>query len=373
MSRVDLSPQPSPIADSLALRAPSTTSQATPNADIARDIDSDIATVNATNAPPPPAAAALPLPPKGFAAASSGFSPGVRRFLTYIRIECGLASATIEAYTRDLDELVGDLETRGVKHPKEVTASHLIEHVRFLSRQRDLDPSTIVRHVSTVRVFFKFLHASRLIEDNPARLLERPSKWRKVPNVISPSQMKKLVESPTADHGALHVRDRAILELMYAAGIRASEVGSVRLNQWFPTLASLSVIGKGNKQRIVPVGMKAAHALTRWIETQRGDLVKGNEAQADHRLFVSLRGKPLERVAVWMLVKKYALVAGLHGVHPHVLRHSFATDLLRGGCDLRTVQEFLGHASVVTTQIYTHVDKSRMREVVKKFHPRFDE
>jgi integrase/recombinase XerD len=159
---------------------------------------------------------------------------------------------------------------------------------------------------------------------------------------------------------------------MDAAGLRASEVGSVRVNEWYPVIASLSVIGKGNKQRIVPVGMPAAQALTRWLETQRADIVKANEAQADHRLFVSIRGKPLERVAIWGLVKKYAAIAGLHDVHPHVLRHSFATDLLRGGCDLRTVQEFLGHSSVVTTQIYTHVEKSRLREIVAKFHPRFD-
>jgi integrase/recombinase XerD len=310
--------------------------------------------------------------PAGTAASTPGFTPALRDFLAYIRIECGLASATIAAYGRDLDDLVGDLVSRGVRAPAEVEPAHLVEHVRFLSRDRALDPSTIVRHVSTVRVFFRYLHAVRAIPDNPARLLERPTKWRKLPSVISPSQMRKLVEAPTPDQGELWVRDRAILELMYASGLRASEVGSVRLNAWFPTIASMSVTGKGSKQRIVPVGMPAARAIDTWIATLRAEIVQGDEARADHRLFVSNRGKPLERVAVWGLVKKYAAVAGLHGIHPHVLRHSFATDLLRGGCDLRTVQEFLGHASVVTTQIYTHVDKSRLREVVSKCHPRFD-
>ncbi len=330
------------------------------------------AQVAAKVATPAPAPAATPMAPKGTAADTPGFTGAMRSFLTYIRVECGLAPATIATYGRDVDDLVGDLLSRGVKSPAEVEPAHLVEHVRFLSRNRSLDPATIVRHVSTVRVFFRFLHANRTIPDNPARLLERPTKWRKIPNIISPSQMRKLVEAPSHDHGELWVRDRAILELMYAAGLRASEVGTVRVNQWFPTIATLSVVGKGNKQRMVPVGGAAAKALERWLGTQRPDLVKGNEAQADHRLFVSNRGKPLERVAVWMLVKKYATVAGLHDVHPHVLRHSFATDLLRGGCDLRTVQEFLGHSSVVTTQIYTHVDKSRLREVVTKFHPRFD-
>ena len=126
------------------------------------------------------------------------------------------------------------------------------------------------------------------------------------------------------------------------------------------------------KQRFVPVGVPAAEALSRWISGLRSEIVSGNEALADHRIFVSQRGRPLERVALWGIVKKYAAAAGLHNVTPHKLRHSFATDLLRGGCDLRTVQEFLGHAMVVTTQIYTHVDKSRLRETVSRFHPRFD-
>ncbi len=309
--------------------------------------------------------------PKGAAATSSGFASALRAFLAYVRIECGLAPATIAAYGRDLDDLVADLSARGVTAPAATEPAHLVEHVRFLSRDRSLDPATIVRHVSTVRVFFRFLHASNLIPSNPARLLERPTKWRKLPGVISPVQMKKLIDAPSPDNSDLWERDRAILELMYAAGLRASEVGSVRLNQWFPTIQSLHVVGKGSKQRVVPVGTPAAQALTRWLEEVRPAIVGGDEVRADHRLFVSNRGRPLERVAVWMLVKKYAAVAGLHDVHPHVLRHSFATDLLRGGCDLRTVQEFLGHASVVTTQIYTHVDKSRLREVAAKFHPRF--
>lgn len=223
-----------------------------------------------------------------------------------------------------------------------------------------------------MRVFFRFLHASNQIPANPSRLLDRPTKWKKLPRVISPTQMTRLMQAPSAENGRMWERDRAILELMYAAGLRASEVGSVRVNQWFPAIQSLHVVGKGSKQRVVPVGVPAARALTRWLDQVRPGIVQNDEARADHRLFVSMRGLPLERVAVWMLVKKYAAAAGLAKVHPHVLRHSFATDLLRGGCDLRTVQEFLGHSSVVTTQIYTHVDKSRLRETVTRFHPRFD-
>jgi integrase/recombinase XerD len=315
---------------------------------------------------------AFPMAPQGTAIGSSGFGPPVRDFMAYLRVERGLSPRTLSAYGRDLDDLVADLRANGVKDASSVRPENLERHVEFLARKRDLDVASRSQHVAAIRMFFNFLHVTRRIAENPARLLDRPKPERKLPNVLAPSQMRKLVEAPGPDHSEFWIRDRAILELMYASGLRASEVGAVRLNQWCPITSSITVLGKGNKERLVPVGVPAAQAITRWIESQRGELVKDNEARADHRLFVSNRGKPLERVAVWGLVTKYAAVAGLHGVHPHVLRHSFATDLLAGGCDLRTVQEFLGHASVVTTQIYTHVDKSRLREVVSKFHPRFD-
>ncbi|MFM7051610.1 MAG: tyrosine-type recombinase/integrase, partial [Planctomycetota bacterium] len=239
--------------------------------------------------------------PKGSAAAQPGFTAPLRDFIAYIRIECGLSPATIAAYGRDLDDLVAFLADRGVRHPRDVRPAHLAEHVRFLTRERGLDPTSTVRHVSTVRVFFRFLHAVRAIADDPARLLERPTRWRKIPDTISPIQMRRLVEAPGPDHGELWVRDRAILELMYAAGLRASEVGSLRLNQWHPVLSSMHVVGKGSKQRIVPVGVPAASAITRWLEELRPSIVGTDEARADHRLFVSNRGKPLERVAVWGL------------------------------------------------------------------------
>ena len=315
-----------------------------------------------------------PIAPIGTGAASEGFRAPLRRFMTHLRTECGLAAASIAAYGRDLDDAIEFLEARGVKDPTAVTPNHLAEHANFLNSAdgRDLEASSARRHLSSVSMFFRFLNAVGIIPTNPAGLLERPKKGFTIPKTVSASDMRRLVEAPTPDHGELWLRDRAILEVMYAAGLRASEVGSVRVNNWHPQLSTLMVTGKGNKQRLVPVGVPAARALTRWMETLRADIVKGDEVRADHRLFVSNRGRPLERVAVWALVKKYAAVAGLHKVHPHKLRHSFATDLLRGGCDLRTVQEFLGHASVVTTQIYTHVDDTRRRDTVARFHPRFN-
>jgi len=316
----------------------------------------------------------LPIAPAGTAVGSDGFRAAVRRYMTHLRTECGLAPASIAANGRDLDDLIGFLESRGVKQPAEVTPNHLAEHANHLrsAAGRDLEATSTQRHLSSVSMFFRFLNSVGITPTNPAGLLERPKKAFTIPKTVTAGDMRKLVEAPTPEHGELWVRDRAILEVMYAAGLRASEVGTVRLNSWDPKLASLRVLGKGRKERLVPVGVPATNALTRWLETLRADIVKGDEVRADHRLFVSNRGRPLERVAVWTLVKKYAAVAGLHKVHPHKLRHSFATDLLRGGCDLRTVQEFLGHESVVTTQIYTHVDDTRRRDTVVRFHPRFN-
>jgi integrase/recombinase XerD len=314
-----------------------------------------------------------PIAPEGTATEAVGFRDGVRRYMTHLRVEAGLSPATLAAYGRDLDDLIGFLERLGVRAPADVTPAHLSDHTRFLSRAdaRDLASSSVRRKLSCVSTYFKFLNAIGVIPTNPASLLDRPKRDFQVPKTIPEPDMRRLIESPGPEQGELWVRDRAILEVMYAAGLRASEVGSLRLNQWLPTTTSLLVTGKGDKQRLVPIGVPATQALVRWLETQRPGIVQGNEGRADHRLFTSNRGKPLERVAVWTIVTKYARVAGLHKVHPHKLRHSFATDLLAGGCDLRTVQEFLGHENVVTTQIYTHVEKSRLREVVTRCHPRF--
>ena len=298
------------------------------------------------------------------------FSTALRSFLTHLKVEAGLAKLTLEAYERDLRDLFVDLSARGVTSIAAVGPEALFEHVRWLTTERALDPNSIGRHVVTVRVFFRYLHATQKLANDPARLLERLTRWKKLPHVLSPGDMRKLVEAPLPEHGDLWLRDRAILETMYASGLRASEVGSLRLNQFSEVAGALHVVGKGSKHRMVPVGEHALRWISRWLQESRASFVQADEGRAEFRLFVSVRGKPLERVAVWQLVKKYAAIAGLSRVHPHVLRHSFATDLLRGGCDLRTVQEFLGHASVVTTEVYTHVDRSKFNEVLRKFHPR---
>ena len=294
----------------------------------------------------------------------------IAAFMTFARVEAGLSEATLEAYGRDLDVMRETLVGTGIRMPGEVTVDHLAAHLRHLSRGRGLDARSIVRHLATMRVFFRWLHANFRIEKDPARLLERPTTWKKLPGTLTPGQMKKLVECPCAEHGALWLRDRAMLELMYAAGLRASEVGAIKLNDYVKELAIVKVTGKGNKQRIVPIGEPALAAVERYLAELRPHLARFQDGRDQYRLLLSHTGRPLERVAVWQLVRKYALAAGIRGVHPHLLRHSFATHLVAGGADLRVIQELLGHSDIGTTQVYTHVDRSHLRETLAAFHPR---
>ncbi len=298
------------------------------------------------------------------------FAGPVQKFLTYLRVEAGLAAATLDAYGRDLADLATDLKDQGVGRPELVTVEHLVEHVRGLHRVRGLQPSSVARHLATLRVFFRFLLANGLIARDPTRLLETPTRWRRLPGVLSPRKMKALLAAPTPDAGRLWLRDKAILELMYAAGLRASEVGTIELQEYNATLGVLLVTGKGSRQRLVPVGAPARDATDRYVAELRPTLARWPDGRDRQRLLLSNTGRPLERIAVWQIVRRNAQLAGLGDVHPHMLRHSFATHLLAGGADLRTVQELLGHADIATTQIYTHVDRTRLREVVRKHHPR---
>ncbi len=298
------------------------------------------------------------------------FGQPVRDFLTYLRVEAGLAPATLDAYARDLRDLLDDLTAAGTSGPADVSPGHLIEHVRSLHTKRNLQPSSIARHLATIRVFFRFLKANGALDDDPTRLLETPTKWKRLPGVLSPKQMQRLLQAPEPGHGRLWLRDRAMLELMYAAGLRASEVGGLRLKDYNGTLKVVLVTGKGGKQRMVPVGKPAQEVVEQYLGELRPGLARFNDGRDEGKLLLSNTGRPLERVAVWQIVRRVAGRAGIKNVHPHMLRHSFATHLLAGGADLRVVQELLGHSDISTTQIYTHVDRSRLRQVVKDHHPR---
>lgn len=295
-------------------------------------------------------------------------------FLTYIRVECGLSDNTLEAYGRDLHDLIVDLEARSIGAPSAVGPRDLADHLVSMKTERGQSSATITRRLATIRTFFRWLDAQGAIETNPADWLDRPTQWKRLPDVLSPQQMKKLLNSPSPDDDKpgqppLWLRDKAMLELMYASGLRASEVGTIGLEHAHPKLGIIRVRGKGDKERMVPMGKPAMQAIERYLDECRPKLARDIAVHKD-RLLLSRSGRPLERVAVWQIVKKHAARAGLRDVHPHTLRHSFATHLLMGGADLRLVQELLGHADIATTQIYTHVDRSRLKDIHKKYHPR---
>jgi len=302
-----------------------------------------------------------------------------RRFLGFIRVECGLAPSSVEAYARDLESLMLDLQERGIHRARDLSPHALVAHVRSLTRERGYCGATVARHIATIRVYCRFLCARGELTDNPADHLDQPTKWKTLPGVLSVRQMRALVEAPAppetprAGAAPLWIRDRAILELMYASGLRASEVGAVGAGDVLEREGIVRVLGKGDKQRLVPMGAPARDAMARYLKECRPVLVgaeRAAERRDQGRLFLTNSGRPIERVRVWQLVKKYAQLAGLKGVHPHTLRHSFATHLLAGGADLRVVQDLLGHSDIATTQIYTHVDRSQLRETIRTRHPR---
>jgi len=295
-------------------------------------------------------------------------------FLRWIRVECGLAPATIEAYGRDLRDLLVFLGQRDITTPGAVDPRDLSEFLIAEKVERGQASATITRRLATIRVFFRFLEGEEAIEENPSLWLERPTRWRRLPGVLSPKQMRRLLSAPAPDQDAagappLWLRDRAMLELMYASGLRASEVGEIGLRDVYPETGLVRVLGKGSKERLVPLHAAAMAAVDQYRAECRRRLARPDGRDHD-RLLLSRTGRPLERVAVWQIVKRQAARAGLADVHPHMLRHSFATHLLGGGANLRMVQELLGHADIATTQVYTHVDRSRLKHIHRKYHPR---
>ncbi len=291
---------------------------------------------------------------------------GVEGFLSYCRVECGFAQATMAAYAGDLRDLVGYLVQRGIGDWGGVVLGVIVGHVRALD-EKGLASSSIARHVATIRVFGRFLHSTGVTGENFAELLSLPTQWKTLPGVLGQKDIEALLAAPRVED-RLYLRDVAILELLYAGGFRASELAELEMGKLFEDLGVARVMGKGGKERIVSIGRPALAAVRGYVEGLRPKLVR--EGKVTDRLLLSRSGRAITRVVIWQLVKKYAHRAGLAGVHPHTLRHSFATHLLAGGADLRVVQELLGHSNISTTQIYTHVDATRLREVVRRCHPR---
>ena len=284
-------------------------------------------------------------------------------FVAYAAGECHLAENTVAAYRRDLVRFFEWLAGRKVPG---LSIRDLADYVAWLHGKK-LAPASIARHIVSLKVFFRYLQLEGVLQDNLAELLGSQKLWQRVPKVLSPQQIDKLFESPQSGDRCWR-RDRALLELLYATGCRASEVSSLRPCDMHLDEGFCICRGKGDKQRIVPLGARAADAVRDYLQEERPGLAASSTAEW---VLLSYRGRRLRRERIWELLKKYAKRVGAPAeISPHTLRHSFATHMLAGGADLRQVQEMLGHASIATTQIYTHVDPSRLKTVHKRFHPR---
>ncbi|HEU0079665.1 MAG TPA: site-specific tyrosine recombinase XerD [Longimicrobiaceae bacterium] len=290
----------------------------------------------------------------------------VARFVDHLRFERGLSDLTVQAYEHDIVRLASFSRTLDRITPAEVTTQDLRAFVLLL-KDVGLAPSSIARNVSAVRTYFGFLLAESLVVADPSERIEPPRGWKTLPAVLSVAEIEKLLEAPDLSH-PLAWRDRAMLEFAYASGVRVSELIDLQVRNLALQDEFALVLGKGGKERLVPIGRRAIGALAIYLRETRPRLETGS---GEGRVFLNARGPPLSRRGVGTILRQHVEAAGIgKHVSPHTLRHSFATHLLEGGADLVAVQEMLGHADISTTQIYTHVDRRYLAEVHRSFHPR---
>ena len=294
------------------------------------------------------------------------FESLLHRFLSHTALEKGLSSNTLSAYEHDLTRYLQFLQDRGVADVRRIQP----EHVRSLVIELDaagLARTSLARNVTSVRMFHRFLAGESVTDSDPCATIELPRIKRKLPSVLNIDEMTRILSQP--DESPKGIRDRAMLETLYATGARVSELVNLKQSDLFMDDGFARIFGKGSKERVVPIGGEALFRIGQYRTRIRPKLAEsGPGADA---LFLSLRGRPLTRLAVWKILKGYAVSAGISAtISPHTFRHSFATHLLEGGADLRSVQEMLGHADIATTQIYTHLDREYLKEVIQTFHPR---
>ncbi len=288
-------------------------------------------------------------------------------FLDYLQAECGLSVNTRKAYRRDLTSFLSNLAASTAAHLDRL-ASGDVEHFMRASKAHGHSVATVARELAAVRMFCRFLVLQTICRRDVTEAILTPAKWSRLPNLLPEARMGDLLRAPDACRDKFHLRDRALLALLYATGLRASEAAGLRIDQINFNLGVLRVLGKGGKERIIPAAESALEAVRQYIDGQRG----AQAGAADPpELLLSRSGRSLAREDVFRIVRKYVRRAAPgSSAGPHTLRHCFATALLAHGADLRSVQEMLGHADIATTQIYTHVDAARLRAIHKKFHPR---
>ena len=290
----------------------------------------------------------------------------VDQYINYLILEKGLSDNTIESYSRDIVRYVEYLKQKRVKQISDADTPLILTYLISL-RDGGLKARSTARHLVTLRGFYRYLVQEKIIKHDPARLIDLPKSGLKLPDVLSVSEVKLLLNTPDTQT-PLGLRNAAMIELLYAAGLRVSELVNLKLLDINTEAGFVRVIGKGSKERIVPIGNYAKNIIDRYVKTARSLLLKGG---VSHYLFVARAGKPMTRQGFWKLLKQYALQAGIaKKITPHSFRHSFASHLLEGGADLRAVQVMLGHTDISTTQIYTHVAREHLLQMHAKYHPR---
>lgn len=290
----------------------------------------------------------------------------IRQFIVYLGVEKGLSQNTQAAYRRDLNKFMDYLKGKGISSLEEVTRSQIVAYLAFLL-DYGAAPASVARNLSSIKTFYRFLINEGLIKDNPTENLESPRLKRKLPGVLTVDEVDRLLTMPDPVK-PLGIRDRAMFELMYASGMRVSELLALKVDDVNLSAGFAHCMGKGKKERIVPINQTAIEWVTRYLTRTRPMLLND---LGERTLFLNAHGQPMTRQGFWKLLSGYARKANIEKeVTPHTLRHSFATHLLENGADLRAVQEMLGHADIGTTQIYTHLTRSRIREVYNASHPR---
>lgn len=294
----------------------------------------------------------------------------IGEYMTMLKVERTLARNTLESYQRDLNQyhsfLKDDIKIKSIRN---VTLGHIRTYLRYLS-DKAMAASSVKRAISTIRSYHNFLLAEGRMKDNPAQLLEAPKIPQKLPNILTIEEIDTILNIIPNDK-PMALRDLAIFEMMYSCGLRVTELCDIKTTDILWDSELIRVNGKGNKQRFVPIGPIARDNLKNYLNHKRPSLADKNHNVVE--LFLSQNGRKLTRMMIWILLKKWTDASNLQKkVSPHTLRHSFATHLLEGGADLRSVQEMLGHADISTTQVYTHLDKEHLKEVHRTFHPRFD-
>ena len=290
----------------------------------------------------------------------------VSEFMDYLNVEAGLSVNTVLGYGRDLKAFCSYCKQMGIKKVTQIKAASVQKHIQGMSKTSASEAS-VKRGLVAIKMFLRFCKYVGDLEDDFSGVLEAPKLWQRLPKIANRQKIIELLESPDeSEH--FYLRDRAMLELLYATGMRASELANIKVSDFNFRIGYVRCIGKGNRERIIPMGKTAGQVTVEYIENLRGKLAK--DLSGDF-LLLSRTGRAMSRIEIWRLVKKYAMRCGMgRNMTVHTLRHCFATHLLSGGADLRSVQEMLGHVDISTTQIYTHVDQERLRKIHKQFHPR---